>query len=98
MDQKPPIPESTVTFGGFEAKGDKVVMKFYFLRDYRPVGEMTYEIPAGAKSRTQRIINAHKNIERSLQELIHVNAAMLASIRRAAEAMAEELEDESTSD
>lgn len=77
---KPPIPETTVTFGGFEAKGDRVVMRFHFLRDYRPVGEFTYEIPSGHADRTRRLILAHKNIERSLQELLHVNAAMMNSI------------------
>lgn len=81
MVDKPPIPATTVTFGGFEANGDKVLLKFYFLRDYRPVGEMTYEVPSGAPTRAQRLIRAHRNIERSLQELLHVNAAMLKSIQ-----------------
>lgn len=85
MAEKPPIPATTVSFGGFEAEGDKVVLRFYFLHDYRTVGEMSYEVPAGPKERSRRLIRAHEQIARSLEELQHVNAAMLASVKRAEE-------------
>ena len=80
MSRKPPIPSSTVTFGGFESKGDKVVMKFYLMNDFRNVGELTYEIPSGPKEQWRRLARAHTQIERSLQELLHINSAMLTSV------------------
>lgn len=82
MDRTPPIPASTVTFGGFEARGEKVFMKFYLMNDYRNVGEFTYEIPPGPKEQSKRLARAHKQIERCLHELLHVNAAMLEATRK----------------
>lgn len=82
MDRKPPIPSSSVTFGGFEADGEKVYLKFYLMNDYRNVGEFRYEIHAGPKERSQRLVRTHKQIERCLQELLHINAAMLQAAQR----------------
>ena len=82
MNRKPPIPSSSVTFGGFEAKGDKVYLKFYLMNDYRNVGEFTYEIQPGAKDRARRMERTHAQIERCLQELLHVNAAMLQAAQQ----------------
>ncbi len=82
MDHKPPIPSSSVTFGGFEAKGDKIFLKFYLMSDYRNVGEFSYEIQAGAKTQARRLERTHAQIERCLQELLHVNAAMLQAAQR----------------
>lgn len=76
-DSKPVIPASTVTFGGFEAKGEKIYLKFYLMNDYRNVGEFTYEIQAGTADQARRMVRTHTQIERCLQELLHVNAAML---------------------
>lgn len=81
MNRKPPLPSSTVTFGGFEAKGEKIYLKFYLMNDYRNVGEFTYEIQAGSSDRTRRLERTHAQIERCLQELLHVNAAMLQAAR-----------------
>ncbi len=86
MNRKPPIPSSSVTFGGFEAKGDKVYLKFYLMNDYRNVGEFTYEIQPGSKDRARRLERTHTQIERCLQELLHVNAAMLQAAQRDAAA------------
>ncbi len=82
MDRKPPIPASTVTFGGFEARGEKVFMKFYLMNDYRNVGEFSYEIPGGSSEQSRRLVRAHAQIERCLQELLHVNAAMLEAAKK----------------
>lgn len=82
MDRKPPIPASSVTFGGFEASGDKVYLKFYLMNDYRKVGEFRYEIQPGPKDQARRLMRTHKQIERCLQELLHVNAAMLQAAER----------------
>lgn len=82
-DESAPDFKSSVMFGGFEAQNDKIVIKFYFMRDYRTVGEMFYEIPAGSSSRAKRMLNAHKNIRQSLNELMEVNNAMLESARQA---------------
>ncbi len=82
MDRKPPVPSSSVTFGGFEAKGDKIFLKFYLMNDYRNVGEFIYEIQSGPKDQARRLERTHTQIERCLQELLHVNAAMLKSARQ----------------
>ena len=82
MDRNPPIPASTVTFGGFEADGDRIFLKFYLMNDYRNVGEFTYEIQAGPKDRTRRLERTHTQIEHCLQELLHINAAMLKAARK----------------
>lgn len=78
-DGSQPDFKSTVMFGGFDAKDDKIVIKFYFMRDYRTVGELFYEIPPGSASRAKRMLNAHKNIRQSLRELTEINNAMLES-------------------
>ncbi len=82
MDRKPPIPASTVTFGGFEAEGERIFLKFYLMNDYRNVGEFKYEIQSGPKDRTRRLERTHTQIERCLQELLHINAAMLKAARK----------------
>lgn len=82
MDRKPPIPASSVTFGGFEAAGEKVYLKFYLMNDYRNVGEFRYEIQAGPIDQARRLMRTHKQIERCLQELLHINAAMLQAAER----------------
>lgn len=82
MDRKPPIPSSSVTFGGFEAKGEKIFLKFYLMNDYRNVGEFSYEIQSGPKTQARRLERTHAQIERCLQELLHVNAAMLQAAQR----------------
>ena len=82
MDRKPPVPASTVTFGGFEARKDKVFLKFYLMNDYRNVGEFLYEIQSGPKEQARRLERTHVQIERCLQELLHINAAMLDAARK----------------
>ncbi len=82
MDRKPPVPSSSVTFGGFEAKGEKIYLKFYLMSDYRNVGEFTYEIQSGPKDQARRLERTHAQIERCLQELLHINAAMLRAAQR----------------
>lgn len=82
MEKKPILPASSVTFGGFDAKGDKIFLKFYLMNDYRNVGEFTYEIQGGSQDQSRRMLRTHTQIERCLQELLHVNAAMLEAARR----------------